>query len=71
MHNQSDNLTTSVLAYMYASSIMQALPQALLRFCREISDGMNYLSQKRFVHADLAARNILLDDTLTCKVQHH
>ena len=44
------------------------LPHQLLRFCREIADGMKYLSNKGFVHRDLAARNILLDRRIKCKV---
>ena len=44
------------------------LPHKLLRFCREIADGMKYLSNKGFVHRDLAARNILLDGKIKCKV---
>ena len=35
--------------------------QTLVRFVREIADGMNYLSGQGFVHRDLSARNILLD----------
>ena len=42
--------------------------QTLVRFAREIADGMNYLSGKGFVHRDLAARNILLDANHVCKV---
>ena len=40
----------------------------LLRFCREIAEGMKYLSLKGFIHRDLAARNILLDKDMKCKV---
>ena len=46
------------------------LPTQLLQFCREIADGMQYLSNKGFVHRDLAARNILLDKGLKCHVSH-
>ena len=41
----------------------------LLRFCKEIADGMNYLSRKGFIHRDLAARNILLTADTRCKVR--
>jgi len=29
---------------------------------------MRYLSGKKFINRDLAARNVLVDDSLTCKV---
>lgn len=45
-----------------------SLPHQLLKFCREIAEGMNYLSSKSFVHRDLAARNILIGADTTCKV---
>ena len=32
-------------------------------------DGLACLSRKSFVHRDIAARNILLDEDLNCKVR--
>ena len=43
-------------------------PKLLLKFCQQISCGMEYLSRKVFVHRDLAARNILLSEDKICKV---
>ena len=40
----------------------------LLKFSRQISDGMDYLAKKCFIHRDLAARNILVTDDYVCKV---
>ena len=59
-----------VLLYILACSNQNTkkLELQLLRFSRQISSGMAYLSKKAFVHRDLAARNILLDEALTCKV---
>ncbi|XP_064406652.1 probable LIM domain-containing serine/threonine-protein kinase DDB_G0286997 isoform X2 [Halichondria panicea] len=48
--------------------VADEMPQTLLRLCREISAGMNYLANKSFVHRDLAARNVLLSSECTCKI---
>jgi serine/threonine protein kinase len=39
-----------------------------LTFSADICRGLEYLTNRRVVHRDIAARNVLLDSTLTCKV---
>ncbi|XP_062503154.1 tyrosine-protein kinase Yes-like isoform X2 [Corticium candelabrum] len=43
-------------------------PHKLLLMAREVAAGMEYLSNKSFVHRDLATRNILLNQEGTCKI---
>ena len=45
------------------------LPSYLLQFCKQVVDGLVCLAGKSFVHRDIAARNILLDKKLNCKVR--
>ncbi|KAI6659269.1 hypothetical protein LOD99_14942 [Oopsacas minuta] len=44
------------------------LQKLLLRFCRDIADGMEHLAMKKFIHRDLAARNILIANDMSCRV---
>ena len=44
------------------------LSEQFLQFCKQVVDGLVYLAKKAFVHRDIAARNILLDSDLNCKV---
>ncbi|CAL8118246.1 unnamed protein product [Orchesella dallaii] len=50
------------------TKINQSDQYELLRFSQEIACGMEYISSKNVVHGDLATRNILLDNSLTCKI---
>jgi proto-oncogene tyrosine-protein kinase Met len=34
----------------------------------EVADGMEYLSSLKFIHRDLATRNCMLDENLTCRI---
>lgn len=40
----------------------------LLSFCLDVCSGMHYLSSRRIVHRDVAARNVLVDAAIVCKV---
>eukprot|EP00040_Diaphanoeca_grandis_P029880 m.175857 g.175857 ORF g.175857 m.175857 type:complete len:1282 (+) comp31832_c1_seq5:147-3992(+) len=42
--------------------------QTKLTFCAEIARGLEYISSRRVIHRDVAARNIMLDMLLVCKV---
>ena len=47
--------------------VPDTLSPQLLDFCHQICAGMRYLSDKGFVHRDIAARNILVSGEV-CKV---
>jgi len=35
---------------------------------RQVAQGMQFLTNSRIIHGDLAARNILVGDELVCKI---
>jgi serine/threonine protein kinase len=39
-----------------------------LTFCAEVARGMDYISARRVIHRDIAARNVLLDFAFVCKI---
>jgi len=57
-----------LVCYRDENTAHAKLPIVLLKFCKEIAEGMTYLSGKKFVHRDLAARNILVSERCICKV---
>lgn len=42
--------------------------EIVLAIARDVTAGMKYMSERHFVHRDLASRNILVDDQDRCKV---
>ncbi|GMT26858.1 hypothetical protein PFISCL1PPCAC_18155, partial [Pristionchus fissidentatus] len=48
------------------SSIITQAQQ--LRFSVQIANGLEFLSSRGYIHRDIAARNILVDDNYSCKI---
>ena len=42
--------------------------KSLYQMARQVAEGMNYLTKSRIIHGDIAARNILVGENLTCKI---
>jgi len=57
----------SLLEYLRGNGRSVELPQ-LIDMGAQVAAGMAYLEEKSYVHRNLAARNVLISDQLTCKV---
>ncbi|XP_022089702.1 fibroblast growth factor receptor 3-like isoform X2 [Acanthaster planci] len=54
--------------YANISGPSRSLSLRLLKFARDVADGMTFLASQKCIHRDLAARNVLVDDNMVCKV---
>lgn len=52
----------------YAQHGDQLSHQDLLNIAQQIADGMVYLSERKFVHRDLATRNCLINESMVVKI---
>ncbi|XP_022111394.1 tyrosine kinase receptor Cad96Ca-like [Acanthaster planci] len=54
--------------YSNIPGLSKSLSRTLVKFARDVANGMDFLSSQQCVHRDLAARNVLVSDDLVCKV---
>jgi len=60
--------STSAVSRTSTSSGHRLSVSERLTLCAEVLQGLDYLSNLRIVHRDIAARNVLLDTTGTCRI---
>ena len=60
--------STSAVSRTSTTSVHRLSVSDRLTLCAEVLQGLDYLSKLRIVHRDIAARNVLLDSTGTCKI---
>jgi len=54
--------------YQMSPNEVTIKPSQFLPICIQLAKGLDYLSKKRFVHRDIAARNCLVDSPFVCKI---
>ena len=57
----------SLLEYLHNDGRLFTFSQ-LIDAAAQIADGMAYLEEQKYVHQSLAARNVMITDTLSCKI---
>ena len=53
---------------MYTPFSPKTSPSQLVSMCTQVARGMTYLEEHNYIHGDLSARNILVDNNYVCKV---
>ena len=58
---------SNMIKYLRGTGRKTAMPQ-FIKWAGQICNGMTYLEQCHIIHRDVAARNVLVDEQLVCKV---
>ena len=59
----------SLLSYLHSQSAKQPAPEAqLIGMAGQIAAGMQYLEEHKYIHRDLAAKNVFVGNGLICKI---
>ncbi|KAJ8376680.1 hypothetical protein SKAU_G00072600 [Synaphobranchus kaupii] len=58
----------SLLDFLKSESGRKVLVHKLIDFSAQIAEGMAYLEKKNYIHRDLRAANVLVSESLLCKI---
>ncbi|XP_038056076.1 tyrosine kinase receptor Cad96Ca-like [Patiria miniata] len=61
-------ITDTGTGYGNISGPSQSLSLTLVKFARDVANGMAFLDSQKCIHRDLAARNVLVGEDMVCKV---
>ena len=61
-------LATPCNLYSPGESVSSELGPTILSYSRQIAMGLMYLAFKKYIHRDIAARNVLISSEGVCKV---